>query len=181
MMRNFGLLRFRIACIIVLVSLTAMFAGCGGGGGGSSTTGVSPVELEVQTSIDSFSAAVRSKDLSAAMNEFDSSLRYYPANATILGGFEDFNQFRSRLSAFFTGAVVNDFTITSLAVNPGVESAAMARGLLSCNYNDSNGNPKQIIEQIEMKMEKVSKWGITELYAYNNSTGLPGMQFPPQP
>ncbi|MDN5279182.1 MAG: hypothetical protein PWR01_3147, partial [Clostridiales bacterium] len=51
----------------------------------------------------------------------------------------------------------------------------------SCSYTDSNGIDRQLTEQIEMKLERVGKWGITEIYAYDTAVGLTGMKFPPQP
>lgn len=180
MMKEMNSVKFKFFGFLFLLSVILAFTGCGGGGS-SGSTGVSPIELEVQTTIDAISAAIKAENLADSMDGFDSNLRFYPANAQVLGGFEDFNQFRNRLSNFFNGATVIDFSITSVAVSPGLETAAMSRGQLNCSYTDSNGIARQINEQVEMKLEKVSKWGITEIYAYDKSAGQTGMLFPPQP
>lgn len=171
----------KIAGIISLaVVVTIFLLGCGGGGGGSST-GVSPEELEVQAVIDSFSASVRDKNLTAIMSNFDTNLKYYPTDPAIPGGHEDYNQFRTRLSNFLNNTNLTGFSISNSGITMGVETSAMARATLSCEYIDQGGITKQINEQIEIKFERVSKWGITEIYAYSSSSGQSGMQFPPKP
>ncbi|GAB4267095.1 MAG: hypothetical protein Kow0029_01350 [Candidatus Rifleibacteriota bacterium] len=139
------------------------------------------MEIEIQAALTRVATAIKSENLSDAMSGFDSNLKYYPANAAIIGGWEDYNQFRTRLSKFFAGASITDFSLTSLAISPGLESTAMARGILTCSYSDSKGDNKTISEQIEISLEKFTKWGITEMYAYDNSTGQSGMYFPPIP
>ncbi len=164
--------------IFSLVFLSFTLVGCGGGGG-SSTAGVSPAEIEVQAVLDSVVASVKAQNADSVMNNFDTNLKYYPVSPAVVGGYEDYNQFRNRLNDFFTGAQVTDCSITSVGIDAGMESVAMARGVLSCTYNAA-GTVKTLQEQIEMKLERVSKWGISEIYAYDQSVGQTGMNFPPK-
>jgi hypothetical protein len=166
--------------VLFLILSATLLTACGGGGG-SSATSVSPVELEIRDSIAAVATAIDSEDATAAMNGFDSNLKYYPTNPSVIGGYEDYNNFKTRLENFFSGAIVKQFTIETLGVDVGIETTAMARGTLSCSYTDSNGIDRQLTEQIEMKLERVGKWGITEIYAYDTAVGLTGMKFPPQP
>ncbi|MEW6709150.1 MAG: hypothetical protein AB1403_04940 [Candidatus Riflebacteria bacterium] len=165
-------------CLIFLGVILAL-TGCGGGGGGSSTAGISPAELEVQAVLDSLVASIKAQSADSVMSNFDTNLKYYPAATAVVGGYEDYNQFRNRLNDFFTKAQVTDCSITSAGIDAGMESVAMARGVLSCTYNEA-GTVKTLQEQIEMKLERVSKWGISEIYAYDQSVGQTGMNFPPK-
>lgn len=172
--------KWLVKTFLLLVGLFFFLAltGCGGGGSGS-TAGASPSELEIQAVIDSFATSVKSQNVSSVMENFDTNLKYYPVNPAVVGGYEDYNQFRSRLANFFTGATVTDFKMNSIGIDAGMENVAMARGSLSCSYS-VNGQAKELNEQVEMKLERVSRWGITEIYAYDSAVGQTGMLFPPQ-
>lgn len=171
---------YKWSCI--LVCCLAVLSGCGGGGG-AEVAGVDPAEAEVRSELDSLAANLVSQNVDAAMNSFDSNLKYYPANPAVVGGNEDYNQFRARLSQFLTGANVSSCSFTSLGITVSFDTVAMARGMLNCTYTDANQNGQNLSEQIEMRLEKTTsnRWGITELYAYDSQIGQTGTQFPPQP
>lgn len=169
---------YRFIAFAMFFSLLVIFSGCGGGGG-SSATAVSPEELEVQAVLDSFAGAVRAQNLAAVMENFDTNLRYYPANPAIPGSFEDFVKFRDRVNNFFTKATLTEFSLTSSGISAGMENIAMARAELKCVYQQGTTSA-EFSEQIEMKLERVSKWGIIEIYRYDNVVGQSGMTFPPE-
>jgi hypothetical protein len=164
---------------IGLPLLLMLLTGCGGGGGGASSTGTSPEELEVQAVLDAFSSSVRAGNLAATMANFDTNLKYYPANPALPGGFEDYLKFRERLDAFFQGVTITEFSLTSNGISAGMEDVAMARAQLRCVYIQG-ATTKEINEPIEMKLERVSKWGIIEMYQYDSLVGQTGMSFPPK-
>lgn len=164
---------------IILPLVLLILTGCGGGGGGSGSTGTSPEELEVQAVLDSFSSSVRAGNLAAAMANFDTNLKYYPVNPAVPGGYEDYLKFRERLEAFFQGVTITEFTLTSNGISAGMEDVAMARAQLRCVYLQGS-TAKEINEPIEMKLERVSKWGIIEIYQYDSLIGQTGMSFPPK-
>jgi ketosteroid isomerase-like protein len=156
-----------------------LITGCGGGGGDSATS-TSPEELEVRESLAALAANIRSKDLTATMSSFYSNLRYYPVDPQIDGGYEDYIFFKNRLGNFFTKAALREFSIETLGVSIGIGGdIAQSRANLRCQYTDNEGKIHLIAEMIEMRLEKDSEWGITEIYAYG-SEGQTGMQFPPE-
>jgi hypothetical protein len=168
-----------IFCCLVLLAVS----GCGGGGGSAEVDGVDPAEAGVRSELDSLAANIVSRNITAAMNSFDSNLKYYPANPAIIGGHEDYNQFRTRLTSFLNGVNVGNCNFTSFGISISFDTVAMARGMLNCSYIDANQSGQNFSEQIEMRLEKTTgnRWGITEFYAYDSQIGQTGTQFPPQP
>lgn len=176
-MKNESTLTYRKAICLLFIFLLNL-TGCGGSNS-SGSIGTSPEEVEVQAVLDSFSSSVRKENLTEALANFDTNLKYYPANPAVTGSYEDYLKFRDRLEAFFKGATVTEFTLTSNGISVSMEDMATVRAQLHCKYLQGN-TVKEITEPIEMKLEKVSKWGIIEMYRYDNLVGQTGMSFPPK-
>ncbi len=161
---------------IMIISLS----GCGGGGGeNSSATGISPYEVEIQTAIDQFSSSITRKSRTDVMSQIDSNLKYYQQDSSSPTGFtlKGYNDFNQNLVVFFNNYASISFKIQNLAIQ-GNGSVSTVRGNLSCHYANSKES-KQINETIELRMEKFSVWGITELYKYDQHLGIAGTAFPP--
>ncbi len=156
--------------------------GCGGGGGSSTAgTGVSPVEIEIQTALSQLSSSFASKNQAEVMNKFDSNLRFYRQNSLSPTGYtlEGYTEFQQKVSAFFSKVATVTMTFGSQATSSSGDSLATVRTQLVMNYTDLSGNPHNLSEELEIKMEKFGSWGITEFFRYDKNLGITGSAFPP--
>ncbi|MBF0499109.1 MAG: hypothetical protein HQM09_03190 [Candidatus Riflebacteria bacterium] len=156
---------------LFVLLLLSFIIGCGGGSGGSGTdngTGVDPLEIEVNTSLDLFLSAIASGNIDLAMQEVDSNLQYYRKDSTVLG----YQGFKTCLANFLAGAASISITIAPRAVVPDGETAAIIRGTLKCTYIDKKTSKSISSEELcEIYYARVPKvWGIQRLSGQNFTT-----------
>lgn len=167
---------FRSIFLVFLFLGFLILAGCGGGGGGDPGNGVGndPIEVEINSDIDVFLAAISKQDLPQAMEHVDSNLQYFRAGSSSVQGF---SYFRALLSLFLEGATSINIELRDRGVTPDGENSAIVRGTLVYNYRDASKVYKEMSETCEIKYERVSRWGILSFSRFS----LGGLSFPPNP
>jgi hypothetical protein len=180
---NFRIFRIFSFAIFLLPLMTVILTnGCSSGGGSSTTgIGVSPTEIEIQTALSQLSTAFASKNQTETMNSFDSNLRYYRQNNLSPTGYtlEGYTEFQQKVATFFSKVATISISFESQATSPSGDSIATVRTQLLLNYTDLSGTTHNLSEELEIKMEKFSHWGVTEFFRYDKNLGVTGSAFPP--